>query len=366
MFLAGRRTLDLITDRTSGKLARRFDRERSQIGKLAAIGERTARLVALVAASAAVIAMLAFAAPAGAWAGAELAQGQAQTTDDGQSWLPVYVGLIGLGVGLLIVLVRRGRHRVGRWVGPSVDRVVTSSGRFARSLVPLMLVPVEAVSTVAKWRPSRPEALERLTRKEPAVAEPEEAALAEREDTAVAELEEEPPPPDERLVGSPAQDAPRAQAPRLDAALVARASLSPPPPPAAAPPEPPPAAPTEEPQPSSLQFAVPPPTTWERCEVEWWRGYIKSDFYAVAFRPTGEWYVAERSPSFRWRHTEPPREGSAGREEHAHLVGRLVRDGWQPVGNGPVWYQTRFRRPVPPSLDELAGTLESQGTGAES
>jgi hypothetical protein len=261
-----------------------------------------------------------------------------------------------------------------------------------------MLVPVEAVSTVAKWRPARPEAFERFVRKETAlvepeetadpqlkeravaeledaalaepdetaVAEPEEAVVAEPEDAAVAEPEEEPPRPGERLVESPAQDGQPAHVPRLDAALVARASLQSPPPPAAAPPEPPPAAPAEEPQPRTLQFAVPPATTWERCEIEWWRGYIKSDFYAVAFRSTGEWYVAERSPSFRWRHTQPPREGAAGREEHALLVGRLVKDGWQPVGNGPVWYQTRFRRPVQPTLDELAGTLESQGTGAES
>jgi hypothetical protein len=338
-----------------------------------------------------VLAVLAFGAPPAS------AQSQAQTTDDGPSWLPVYVGLIGLGVGLLIVLVRRGQQRVGRWVGP-LGRAATSSGRVARSLAPLMLVPVEAVSTVAKWRPSRPEAVGRLVREETAFAEPEEtavaepeevtvaepeetavaepekvaeaepeeAAVAEPEEPAVAEPQEKPPPPGERVIASPAQDGPPAHVPGLDAALVARASPSHSPPPAPAAPEPLPAEPMEESQPRTLRFAVPPATTWERCEIEWWRGYIKSDFYAVAFRPTGEWYVAERSPSFRWRHTEAPREGAAGREEHANLVGRLVKDGWQPVGNGPVWYQTRFRRPVQPSLDELAGTLGSQGTGAES
>jgi hypothetical protein len=318
---------------------------------------------------------------AAASAGIEFAQSQAQTTDEGPSWIPVYVGLIGLAVGVLIVLVRRARRPVSRWVGSTLSRGVTSSGRFARSLAPLMVVPVEAVSTVAKWRPTRPEGLERLVRRETAVAEPEEAALAEPEDDEVAEpaeagpVEPEPetlpereeePPPRERVVETPAQDGRPEQVPSLDAELVARVAASPSPPTAPAPPVPPPVAPTEEPEGRKLHFAVPPAATWERCEIEWWRGYIKSDFYAVAFRPTGEWYVAERSPSFRWRHTEPPREGSAGREEHAQLVGRLVKEGWQPVGNGPVWYQTRFRRPVPPSLDELAGTLGSQGTGAES
>jgi hypothetical protein len=285
---------------------------------------------------------------------------QSQTSEEGPSWRPVYVGLVGLGVGLLIVLVRRGRRRVTSRLVPSLGRAATSSGKFARSLAPLVLVPVGAVSTVARWRPSRPEVVDRLSREETAVAEPEQEQEQEQEE----ELLPPPlPPPREPVVEVPLRDEAPAQALKPDGGgFVDGRSSSP----APAPPESPPVAPREEVQRRTLRFAEPLATTWERCEIEWWRGYVKSDFYAVAFRPTGEWYVAERSPSFRWRQSEPPQEGEAGREEHAHLAGRLVADGWEPVGNGPVWYQKRFRRLVPPSLGELAGVLGPQGTGAES
>jgi hypothetical protein len=288
--------------------------------------------------------MLALAAPASAQAsgGAELAQTQAQTTGEGPSWLPVYAGLAGLAAGLLIVLIRRGHRRVSRWVTRPLGRAVSSSGRFVRSLAPLALAPVGALSAVARWRPSRLEAPDRVVPEGPPLPEPDEPP---------------PPPSREPIFVSPPPDQASVQAPSSVAAVLSGSSS---PAMAPAPPKPQqPALPEEEEEapPRTLRFAVPAVTTWERCEIEWWRGYVKSDFYAVAFRPTGEWYVAGRSPSFRWRHNEPPPQEASGQEEHAELVGRLVADGWEPVGNGPVWYQTRFRRPVPPSIDELAGTL---------
>jgi hypothetical protein len=82
------------------------------------------------------------------------------------------------------------------------------------------------------------------------------------------------------------------------------------------------------------------PEGWELCEIFWWRGYVKAEFYAVA----GSQELA-RSPAFRWRGLDPPeRDHEAARASHDTLVQRLVDEGWEPLGDAVPWYAQRFHR----------------------
>jgi hypothetical protein len=92
----------------------------------------------------------------------------------------------------------------------------------------------------------------------------------------------------------------------------------------------------------------------EECEIEWWRGYVLSDFYAFALRPGGPAIILARSPSFRWRHTDPPPHEGPAAEAHTALVERLSARGWEPVGTGGAWYRTRLRRQLKPTLRDFA------------
>ena len=79
---------------------------------------------------------------------------------------------------------------------------------------------------------------------------------------------------------------------------------------------------------------------WELCEIAWWRGYFKSEFYAVA-----DGKELARSRSFRWRAEKPPdSDHQAARSAHEALVGRLKEAGWEPLGQAVPWYAQRFRR----------------------
>jgi hypothetical protein len=81
--------------------------------------------------------------------------------------------------------------------------------------------------------------------------------------------------------------------------------------------------------------------TDELCSIRWWRGYVKSSFYAVD--PDDPETVIEESPMFRWLHGDPP-SSDAAREAHRELVARLERDGWRRAGKGTQWFELRFRR----------------------
>jgi hypothetical protein len=106
---------------------------------------------------------------------------------------------------------------------------------------------------------------------------------------------------------------------------------------------------------SHLRAAEEPPVGWERCQVEWWRGYVTCDFYALAVRPDGEPYVAARSPRFRWVRSEPPPQRGRAAEAHARLLEQLADDGWEATQTRGAWYGTRLRRPSQPTLRELSG-----------
>lgn len=95
----------------------------------------------------------------------------------------------------------------------------------------------------------------------------------------------------------------------------------------------------EAPEPPRPRFVFP-AEGWELCEIAWWRGYLKSEFYAVA-----DGRELARSRSFRWRRERPPgSDHEAARSAHEALVARLEEAGWEPLGQAVPWYAQRFRR----------------------
>jgi hypothetical protein len=107
-------------------------------------------------------------------------------------------------------------------------------------------------------------------------------------------------------------------------------------------------APTGEPplQPGEFAHVRPAePAGYEVCEIDYWRGYLKCDFFARSVATDGVTEVA-RSPLFRWfRNTPPPRDGKA-LAAHTVLVQRLIDAGWEPAGASGTWYAQRFRRAI--------------------
>jgi zinc ribbon protein len=84
---------------------------------------------------------------------------------------------------------------------------------------------------------------------------------------------------------------------------------------------------------------------WETCEIGWWRGYVKAEFYALALHPElGEYEVA-RSRAFWSRRSAPPANKKGGAAKaHDALVARLLAEGWENVNSGGPWYERTFRR----------------------
>lgn len=104
---------------------------------------------------------------------------------------------------------------------------------------------------------------------------------------------------------------------------------------------------------------------WDLCEIGWWRGYVKAEFYAAAVAADGSAYEAGRSRQFRWRKHEPPaREHDQARAAHEDLVRGLRQGGWEPLGDAVPWYALRFRRHAT-GLRVLAGELEELKAGEE-
>ena len=331
------------------------------------------------------------------------AQGEERILPSGESdnggvpWLlalAITLGVSGaLGILLGIVLARRQRFAprradvsARRRLVPGPATAVSVGRRGVRSLVSLAVVPAGAVSEATRWRHGRDvvgrfrsEAGSLAPLAEPrSRSRPEPSAQTKRSREAARkrkpvrpagappEKEELPgvsPPPHKRkrvtsgLPPGKAANVATEQSAVPAAPDRAEPQLEPESAPQAVPPShrQPAAHPAEERSP--LRVTAPEAGGWEECEIDWWRGYFKADFYALALRPGGERYVAARSPTFPWWRSEPPLEEGLGAEAHARLVARLVADGWEPVAGGLAWYKTRLRRRRRPTLRELAKTL---------
>ena len=85
-------------------------------------------------------------------------------------------------------------------------------------------------------------------------------------------------------------------------------------------------------------------SAWDYCEIRWWRGYLKADFYAHVFTENGGGLDIARSPTFWWRRDEQPAPVDAALVAHVTLVRALVDSGWEPFGEATPWYARRFRR----------------------
>lgn len=82
----------------------------------------------------------------------------------------------------------------------------------------------------------------------------------------------------------------------------------------------------------------------EVCEIVWWRGYVKSQFYVESDSPLDEVLV---SRLFRFRGREEPEQVGAAADAHRALVEDLRAAGWVPDGRGERWFSERFRRSGP-------------------
>jgi hypothetical protein len=79
------------------------------------------------------------------------------------------------------------------------------------------------------------------------------------------------------------------------------------------------------------------------CEIEWFRGYVKSRFYVVLDEPELGGDRLVESPWFSWRQADPPPpalpEIVAARDA---LLVKLEREGWEAYGRGGAWYSQRL------------------------
>jgi hypothetical protein len=79
------------------------------------------------------------------------------------------------------------------------------------------------------------------------------------------------------------------------------------------------------------------------CEIERWRGYVKSQFRAVATDADGVQTTIGISPYFRWRGSDLPETPAAAAALRA-LVESLQQHGWRVEGRGDQWFAVRLRR----------------------
>jgi hypothetical protein len=100
----------------------------------------------------------------------------------------------------------------------------------------------------------------------------------------------------------------------------------------------------------------------EVCAVRWWRGYVKSRFYAEATDRAGRVRIVAWSPEFWWRRAEPPPRSGPALDAFRALLASLERDAWKSAGPpGGHWYEATLERPGKPSLQALADRLAREG-----
>jgi hypothetical protein len=111
-------------------------------------------------------------------------------------------------------------------------------------------------------------------------------------------------------------------------------------------------APAKPPQPEPSVASVAPrrpatPRTTAVCRIEWWRGYMTSEFLATCKEADGTESDVLRSPSFRWRKsTPPPNDLAPAAAAHGTLVAQLEAAGWVVGRTRGDWYSLELHRPA--------------------
>lgn len=103
------------------------------------------------------------------------------------------------------------------------------------------------------------------------------------------------------------------------------------------------------------------PSGYEVCEIDYWRGYLKCDFYARSV-PVESGQEVARSPLFLWLRNIPPQRDGKALAAHTALVQRLLDAGWEPHGTRGPWYAQRFRRAVFDDLEDAAFEAAPRGS----
>jgi hypothetical protein len=89
---------------------------------------------------------------------------------------------------------------------------------------------------------------------------------------------------------------------------------------------------------------------WEYCEIDWWRGYVKSQFIAKASTPDDGDFIVHESPMFRWRGNGIPEATPASVAALEQLIERLRAEGWEGnSGTSATWYAQTLRRRLTPT-----------------
>jgi hypothetical protein len=91
------------------------------------------------------------------------------------------------------------------------------------------------------------------------------------------------------------------------------------------------------------------------CRIDWWRGYVKSEFHAKLRSGDGSEVTFRSSPPFRWnKSTPPPKDLPDAVQAHAALVAELKAAGWIASGSGKHWYALELQRRQVPAGAERA------------
>lgn len=120
-------------------------------------------------------------------------------------------------------------------------------------------------------------------------------------------------------------------------------------------PEPPEVVEAQEPLETEAAAAPAHPATELTCEILFWRGYVKSGFYARVFSEDGEPLSIHESPYFRLKGNGIPESTGEALAAHTELCESLERDGWRLLGTGQAWFEQSFRQPVTDAEERVQG-----------
>ena len=104
-------------------------------------------------------------------------------------------------------------------------------------------------------------------------------------------------------------------------------------------------------------------TRVRECEVEWWRGYVRSAFYAIETSSGGFGRTIASSPFFRWRKSDVPRVTPEAAAALRSLVESLEREGWTVAGRRKEWFGVKLRTAIDVDAPGITGGHKQTHTG---